>query len=323
MPCYTPNKIIKYPDGHIRFLGAMSNQEAQTLTIITDQGEYISPVLVPCGQCIGCRLDYSRTWASRCMLEAMDHETNYFLTLTYNDDHLPPGKKLLPTLVPEAMQLFIKRLRRHYEYTYGHTGIRFYGAGEYGDISGRPHYHIIAFNLPLQDLTVFGKNELGHTFYRSATLEALWPYGYVVIGECTWQSCAYTARYVVKKQKGQTAGVYEEAGIYPEFCRMSRKPGIARNYFEANCDIIYDTDEIILPSVGKKLQSFSPPRYYDNLLKERNELLLAKIKAKRGEKAEARVRLQMQQTDLSEEDYMDLKHTQHKQSAKRLKRILS
>lgn len=155
-------------------------------------------VLVPCGHCIGCRLDYSRQWAERCIHEAESHEHNYFLTLTYDDEHLPKGSKGIATLVGDAISEFMKALRQYWKYHYNFDGIRFFGAAEYGELSLRPHLHILLFNCPIPDLQerhpimVDGKlkrirqydsnNEL---LMYSPSIGSLWKNGTAQIGKVT------------------------------------------------------------------------------------------------------------------------------------------
>lgn len=206
-----------------------------TIDLITDFIE------IPCGQCIGCRLDYSRQWADRCMLELQDHKSSYFVTLTYDDDHVPftftsdsdtgECEQMVLTLRKRDFQLFMKRLRK----ALPEQKLRYFAAGEYGSETFRPHYHAIIFGLELNDLRLY-KRALNakYSYYNSATLEKVWPFGHVVVGKVTWETCAYTARYIMKKQKGTNASVYSDFNIEPEFSLMSRKPGIARNYYEQN-----------------------------------------------------------------------------------------
>ena len=114
-------------------------------------------VEVPCGKCLECRIQYARAWADRCVLEAKQYKYNYFVTLTYDDEFLPNRN----SLEPKDLQLFIKRLRKHYAKKYPDLKIRFLASGEYGDKSWRPHYHIILFNCPIDDLTyVFERKEV-------------------------------------------------------------------------------------------------------------------------------------------------------------------
>ena len=128
---------------------------------------------IPCGKCIGCRLEYSRQWANRMMLEAKYHSQNWFVTLTYDDLHVPrsyygdPNSgEALPslTLRKRDIQLFFKRLRKQ-------TGqnFRYYACGEYGENTHRPHYHFIVFGLELDDLQFLRRCE-NFNYYTSDTI---------------------------------------------------------------------------------------------------------------------------------------------------------
>ena len=149
---------------------------------------------VPCGQCVGCRLERSRQWALRCVHEASLHKENCFITLTYNDEHLPEHGHL----IYRDFQLFMKRLRKR-------TGVRvrFYMCGEYGENFGRPHFHACLFGYNFPDLVRWkaGKS----TLYRSKLLESLWTDGYSSVGEVSFESAAYVARYILKKVTGDDA----------------------------------------------------------------------------------------------------------------------
>lgn len=243
MPCYKPLVFIK--------CGLQSNGKQKMKICRSFSGNYEDYQnknlyeLVPCGQCIGCRLDYAKQWSERCSLEASLYDENMFLTLTYNDLNCPIK------LQKKDFQLFIKRLRNHFS----DREIRFFGCGERGSHTGRPHYHIIIFNAKFNDLKYLkrsGENNL----YTSPTLERLWPYGFSTVGEADYQSINYTARYVMKKIKGQETD---------EFLLMSRRPGIGWKYFEKNQDKIKELDLIYFPfSEGKKQTTLC--RYYKNLI---------------------------------------------------------
>lgn len=219
---------------------------------------------VPCGRCLNCRLSKARTWSQRCILETKSWQDNWFVTLTYEDEFLTPvcdeksGEFLNATLVPDEVQAFMKRLREFYQRTYGHVGIRFYMAGEYGDTTYRPHYHLIIFNLPLFDLKLYSRSPLGDDYFNSAVLTRLWGKGHVVVGEVTPQSAAYVARYVMKKAKDETD--YEALGLHPEYTRMSNRPGIGLPYLVSHIDQIYERDQIYLPNG----QVVKPCRYFDD-----------------------------------------------------------
>ena len=163
----------------------------------TNIGEYRC-IHVPCGQCLGCRLDYSRMWAVRCYHESQLHDKNMFITLTYDDEHVPwsavTGEQ---TLVKKDLQLFWKRLRKHFDKL--GIKIRYYGAGEYGDYTNRPHYHAIVFGCDMDDKQLYKLSELGFPYYVSDTLDKIWEKGQCLVADVSVDTCAYVARYVVKE----------------------------------------------------------------------------------------------------------------------------
>ena len=222
-------------------------------------------VSIPCGRCIGCRLRYSRIWADRCMAEASLYKDNIFLTLTYNDDNLPPCNKMLDgqvspvhPLVKRDLQLFIKRLRK----ALPDQKIRYFACGEYSP-KLRPHYHLIIFNIKLDDLQLLYRNDSQFKYYTSKTISDCWKYGFHIIADCNWHTCAYTARYIVKKQKGETSYVYEKYNYPPEFTLMSRKPGIGKEYFEQHAVDIYYGGAFLSTEDGHL--RILPNKYYDSL----------------------------------------------------------
>lgn len=145
------------------------------------------PVTIPCGQCIECRKQKAREWANRILMESKYHDSNYFLTLTYDEDHVPrsvspaSGQTVL-TLCPEHLTLFWKRLRK------AGFSFRYFAAGEYGDVTFRPHYHAIVFGLDLTDLKEVGASPTGDKYYQSETINKIWSHGHVTIGAMTWES---------------------------------------------------------------------------------------------------------------------------------------
>lgn len=266
---------------------------------------------LPCGQCLGCRLDYSRQWANRCMLELQYHESSFFVTLTYDDFHVPRSWYTDPstgeafqslTLQKRDFQLFMKRLRKRFSDQH----IRFFMCGEYGGQTMRPHYHAIIFGLKLDDLVEYKKSPQGFSYYNSPSLQACWsdqegrPIGYAVVADVSWESCAYTARYILKKQKGDEAHFYTDFNIQPEFTLMSRKPGIARQYFDDHPDI-YDYDFINLKTEKKGLK-FKPPRYYDNLFDIENPERMSEIREIRQKMAQSAQKMKLERTSLSVEE---------------------
>ncbi len=236
---------------------------------------------LPCGQCVGCRLERSRQWAMRCVHEASLHEENCFLTLTYDDEHLPvrikslgPKARVQNSLILSDYQDFMKRLRKKYG-----SGIRFFHCGEYGDALGRPHYHAVIFNHDFPDKVLHRVTPQGHRLYTSESLEKLWPNGFALIGDVTFESAAYVARYVMKKVTGEPAAAHYQ-GRKPEYTTMSRRPGIGRGWYDKYKAEVYPFDEIIVNS-----KPVRPPRFYDNLLDKEDPDLLQSLKERRKQKA--------------------------------------
>lgn len=241
------------------------------------------PMKLPCGQCIGCRLERSRQWAVRCMHENMLHEQSCFVTLTYDDDELPEGG----TLVPGHLSLFMKRLHNRLLRSRG-VGIRYYGCGEYGEQYGRPHYHALIFGYDFLDKKYFKSNRRGEKLYTSEELRSLWPVGHNSIGAVTFDSAAYCARYIVKKVTGDEAQDYYDVmcadgsivSRVPEFTNMSRRPGIGLPWFRKFGVDSYKWDSVVIN--GREVR---PPRYYDNQFEVIDADRLAVLKRKRTKAA--------------------------------------
>lgn len=211
---------------------------------------------IPCGRCIGCRLERSRQWAVRCLHEASLYDQNCFVTLTYDNKHLPAGGNL----VKSDLQKFFKRLRKRF------GKFRYYACGEYGSELGRPHFHACIFGFDFADKCLWSVRG-GVRLYVSADLVALWPFGFSTIGQVTFESAAYVARYVTKKITGDmakehytrfdsTTGEFWE--LTPEFNVMSRRPGIAKPWLDKYMSDVFPGDFVI--SRGREMK---PPRYYD------------------------------------------------------------
>lgn len=207
------------------------------------------PVEVPCGQCRGCRLERSRQWAVRCVHEAYMHDDNCFVTLTYDDKHVPKNY----SLEVGVFQEFIKALRNKFG-----SGIRYYHCGEYGQKSSRPHYHALLFNFDFKDKKLHGVSN-GHRLYTSDTCNSLWNNrGFCILGDVTFESAAYVARYVMKKMTGKALSEGFYGDLKPEYATMSRRPGIGKAFFDKFQSEMYRDDFIVLG--GRKLKI---PRYYD------------------------------------------------------------
>lgn len=231
-------------------------------------------ISIPCGRCIGCRLEYSRQWAIRCVLESKLYDSNYFVTLTYDDVHLPADG----SLQPDDLQKFFKRLRRYLSYHELSSTIRFFACGEYGEKFSRPHYHAIIFNFKIPDLRLFGHNFDSSPVYVSDILSRIWAKGFVLIGSVTFESCAYVARYVTKKITGDNAEEHYN-GREPEFVRMSRRPGIAMDWLTKYRNDVYPHDYLVIRN-GVKVK---PPKYFDRVLERIDPDELEQIKEVRSE----------------------------------------
>ena len=177
---------------------------------------------IPCGQCIGCRLEYSRSWAVRCCHESSLHIFNSFITLTYDPSHLPVDG----SLNIEHFQKFMKRLRKKLH----PLKIRFFHCGEYGDLTRRPHYHALIFGYAFPDRKLFKKSKSGD-LYTSELLTKVWGLGHASVGDLTFESAAYVARYIMKKVNGDLVKSHYEAIDYetgeifnlkPEYVSISR-----------------------------------------------------------------------------------------------------
>ena len=263
MACYSPlrgypgaqknSATGKYP---VVFAGQKSRREGALLT-------------VPCGVCIGCRIDRAEAWAIRATHEA--HMAKYewpgepgscFLTLTYAPEAVPVDFSVRK----DVMQRFMKRLRMKIG-----VPVRYLLCGEYGEKRGRPHFHILLFGYAFPDRRPWRRIR-GNQLYRSAELEEVWTEGHVEIGAVTYQSARYVAGYVVKKLGGEKADeAYwrqspvdgETYKVEPEFGAMSLKPGLGESWFRKFHGDVFPADSVIVDGQPKK-----PPRYYEKLYGE-------------------------------------------------------
>lgn len=262
MPCYHP--IIAY-----RSVAGRNANGKWPLVFNVKDGYIDMEVKVPCGRCIGCRLEYSRQWAIRCVHEAQLHKHNAFITLTYNDEYLPKDG----SLKKKHFQDFMKRLRK--ELDKQDIKIRYYHCGEYGEQLMRPHYHAIIFGYNFPDRKLFTVRR-GVRLYRSEMLERLWPFGFSTVGDVTFESAAYVARYVLKKMTGDIAEEHYN-GKQPEYTTMSRRPGIGHDWLMKYKDDVYNYDYVVIRNNIK----CRPPKYYDDIYDSLDPKKFEKIKIKR------------------------------------------
>lgn len=279
MPCYTPlvayRPDLKKTDGCRRF--------------VFNRDYALNPFLpqsLPCGQCVGCRLEYSRGWAVRMMHEASLWPQNCMITLTYDRDHLPDHG----TVIPQEISDYVRSLRD------SGLSLSFYGVAEYGDKNLRPHYHILIFGWRPPDCRFVEKSKTGFPLFMSEIASSHWGKGRVIINDMNFQTAAYCARYCLKKVKGKKRHEVDDLGllpyekmnpvtgevvdILPESGRMSLRPAIGKRWFEKYWRDVYPADRVIVN--GRPCQ---PPRYYDELLRQRDSDLYDKVKLRRRHKS--------------------------------------
>lgn len=224
--------------------------------------EYVKMVSVPCGMCRECLTQSARDWSFRILKEAEIHEDNYFITLTYDDDHIPSDRML----DVEAIKNFNKKLKVYLNRKGLDSTFRFYGVGEYGGQTARPHYHVIYFGLPIPDLKYVCKSVNGDLVFDSNFIRSVWANGNITIEGVSIGSAAYVARYCDKKKRLNKLEKQElkAKGIVPEFSRMSNRPGIGAWFLD---DVVDRVSKGLYESYvnGK---SYSYPLYYNRKMKE-------------------------------------------------------
>jgi len=258
MPCYHP--ITAYRSKYGR-----SETGAWPLVFNPKDGYLDHMIKIPCGQCIGCKLERSRQWAIRCVHETQMHTENCFATFTKNDAHVKSS------LDKTDFQKFMKRLRKEIY----PKKISYFHCGEYGENFEREHHHAILFGLDFEDKELIYDSD-GIKTYTSPQLEKLWGQGFVTIGDANWDTAAYVARYCTKKITGDKAADYYK-GRQPEYVTMSLKPAIGKGWYERYKSDLYNHDMCVVNDGN----ICKPAKYYDKLYDVDNKLHLEVIKAKR------------------------------------------
>lgn len=282
MPCYKP-------------LVAYQNAASGTIAFHNEQryGD-TNQVLLPCGRCVGCRLQRANDWATRCLHEKSLHTQNAFITLTW-------AQTTSPSLDHRDWQLFAKRLRKALGnekyantiaisdslYLYADMGgpppyppaqfsatprLKYYMAGEYGEKNRRPHFHACLFGIDFLDKQLYTTNLLGNKVYTSQTLSDLWTHGFCTTAEVTYESAAYIARYILAKITGPNAQKHyqhinkqtgEITQIKPEYNKMSLREGIGKKWLQK-----YKTDVYPHGYVTTRGKDNKAPKYYDKIYKK-------------------------------------------------------
>lgn len=271
MPCYHPISAYQTRE---------ENKNGRRPLVFTERTA--RPVMVACGNCIGCRLERSRQWALRLEHEAQLHEISIFVTLTYSPENEPEGR----TLVKAHFQNFMKKLRDFHK-----KPIRYFHCGEYGETTNRPHYHAILFGVDFADKVKHSKTPQGHVTYISETLDKIWGFGHCLIGSVTPESINYVSNYILKKVTGEKAlAHYESFNLatgeitkrLPPYITMSNRPGIGADWFAKYAGDVFPSDSAI-----HRTKELGVPRYYSRIYFRENPEAEDAIKASRKSKAKS------------------------------------
>jgi len=286
MACTRPLHGYKAPGGKITF---------QPKVGYTD----LKRVSVKCGQCLGCRLERKRGWAIRAVHEAQMHEENSFLTLTYDNAHLPEDRSVRV----KDWQDFAKRVRKN------KGPFRFFHCGEYGQENLRPHYHACMFGHDFHNDRTMHTQKGGHPLWISSELSGLWQNGFCTIGKLSFDSAAYVAGYCVKAQTGEKQkeslervdfATGEVTVVKAEYATMSRNKGLGYAWYQKFKSDVYPDDFVVM-----KGQKFRPPAYYDTLLEQEDPQEWERIRnarqdfVKNNEDYQSPQRLQAKETVLA------------------------
>lgn len=267
--CNYPLSLFRFNDGTSKIC------PTGTKSISYKGVTYSEPLLVPCGKCIECRLDYSRSWSFRMMCELDYHSCASFLTLTYDDEHVPVSESNLlhKSLRKKDVQDFIKRLRKRLP----DIRLSYYCCGEYGGRTMRPHYHMVLFGFYPDDAVFYKVNKFGDVMVKSAFLDSVWKQGFITVGEVNKKTCGYVARYCTKKQVGINAvSTYDVFGIERPFSLSSKRPAIGRRWIDENIDKIANFERVTIPTEDGSF-SIKPPKYFYDILSLTCPDIFAKI----------------------------------------------
>lgn len=307
-------------------------------------GKY-KAVRIKCNnQCIQCCENKAKEWATKIMLETLNHRESYMITLTYNDKWLPITNEMWcenlkcyfyddgtwnSYLEYDHAKTFIEKVREWQENKYGIHGIKFFGCGEYGGENGRSHFHIIMMGMHLDPKEVKVKEITtdGNVLYTCEELEKCWippgarrgqhePMGYVTIAECNWQTARYVAGYVQKKNLHNKHDEYEyfsnkeayyaRRGQTPEKCFMSNHPGIGKKYYDQEKTKIFQDGYIMIRGAKNELVKARIPQSYEKLLEAENDIVYERYKEQKQEAAMKEQARKMAQTSLTIQQQLEV-----------------
>lgn len=249
MPCYQPVKA---------FYGNKLPSGKREIVFSSGQAQSCIDLKLPCGSCVGCRLERARQWAMRCVDESSLHKDNSFITLTFSDEKLPFHRSLDVSI----FQKFMKRLRKEV----APLRLRFFHCGEYGPKTSRPHYHSLIFGYAFPDRKFLKTTKSDEKIYTSAQLDRVWGNGYTSVGDLTFGSAAYVARYHLKKvgsvvSDNHYTNLQTGEMLAPEYVTMSRRPGIGSGWYEKYKSDVYPRDSRVIKGLDTKPCKFYDSRY--------------------------------------------------------------
>lgn len=183
----------------------------------------------------------------------------------------------------------------------------------------RPHYHLCIFGLHIDDLEFYKKNFSGQEYFNSPSVSDTWNKGFVVITPFSWETAAYTARYCIKKVNNNLSEFFETYNLEPEYVLMSRRPGLAHQYYDDHKNDIYEDDKLYM-STSKGVEIRRPPRYFDKMFEEDFPEVFENLKEHRKEMAEELTRLKLENTSLNYWEMLKVEEASKNASVDKLKR---
>lgn len=313
-------------------------------------GRYKS-VRAPCGnKCLQCCESKAKEWATKIMLESMQHEENYMITFTYDEKYLPRKDYIIcedgeifyddgtwnSYLDYEHARNVIRKIRDWQRKEYGIQNIKIFGCGEYGGKGGRAHFHIIFMGLHIEpgDVKIHQVDQEGNIIYECKKIQDCWippksirgkaePMGFVSVAECNWQTARYVAGYVQKKnihynKKDEyefychKEKYYARRGQTEEKCFMSTHPGIGKSYYEKESIKFFEDGYIMIRGAKNKIVPAAIPRYFVRMLENDCEPMYERYKAERQEAAEKAEAVKMSQTSLTIKEQLEVEERNKK-----------
>lgn len=212
---------------------------------------------LPCGKCTECISKRAIEWATRARHEIACHSENCFLTLTYDESHLPSI-----FVVKAEFQKFMKRLRKLTK-----SPLRYMVSHEYGSKTFRPHHHAIIFGYNPKSQSYLKTTSKGERLFTSEEISKLWKNGFHSIGTANEKTAYYIASYSLKGKKHTLPDPETGELVAVSDCMdCSKRPAIGYNFFTENYQQMIDTQQILPRYYIKKLKDLNPQmhEHYEN-----------------------------------------------------------